>query len=348
MTFPDRTRSRAGFTLIELLVVIAIIAVLIALLLPAVQAAREAARRAQCINNIKQLGLAIHNYHDAFGCIPYAGGFAPHRGWGWVPMVLPQLEQSPLYNAINFSDCVESVAQGTVRASVISALICPSDDRPAFFNDRTTPTAGNCIGANTSDGSAAGRYKGAVSHYSGSYGDGHSNNTGDIYSNDGAAARFGCAGCNSSGGANETPTAGCPTPTGPYGSGPNHRGLFDYQSRSGPVNIAGITDGTSNTILIGHTVTVTRSESLVWYTSTGVTLGTCTPINWILRSSQRAGVPFPTGSWRGRGFSSLHPGGTTIGMADGSGRFLKESINPRTFNALGSRAGGEVISADQY
>src|SRR4051794_22157681 len=101
---------RGGFTLIELLVVIAIIAVLIALLLPAVQSAREAARRAQCINNLKQLGLACHNYHDIVGSFPPG---AINRGdasgnnwwagvaWNWMTMILPQTEQTPLYNAIN-------------------------------------------------------------------------------------------------------------------------------------------------------------------------------------------------------------------------------------------------------
>ena len=91
-----------GFTLIELLVVIAIIGVLIALLLPAVQAAREAARRAQCANNLKQIGLALHNYHDAHGVLPpgyvYQPGYAT-GGFGWASMILPYMEQTPLFNA---------------------------------------------------------------------------------------------------------------------------------------------------------------------------------------------------------------------------------------------------------
>src|ERR1700730_5064061 len=102
---------RRGFTLIELLVVIAIIAVLIALLLPAVQAAREAARRAQCVNNLKQIGLALHNYHDVNGSFPmgsslglYNGGFyQAKQGWSAHGAMLPQLEQMALYNAINFN-----------------------------------------------------------------------------------------------------------------------------------------------------------------------------------------------------------------------------------------------------
>ena len=113
-----------GFTLIELLVVIAIIGVLVALLLPAVQAAREAARRAQCVNNLKQIGIALFNYESSIGTFP--PGYIDYQnnsnntpdldmgpGWGWAAMSLPFLEQQPLYNAINFS--LESEAQATAR-----------------------------------------------------------------------------------------------------------------------------------------------------------------------------------------------------------------------------------------
>src|SRR5262245_7342752 len=102
--------SRRGFTLIELLVVIAIIAVLIALLLPAVQAAREAARRAQCTNNLKQIALALHNYHDTTLSFPPGGindrGFLG-TWWSWASFILPRLEQGPLYNSINFSLAIQ-------------------------------------------------------------------------------------------------------------------------------------------------------------------------------------------------------------------------------------------------
>src|SRR5881397_178008 len=107
-----RLPSRRGFTLIELLVVIAIIAVLIALLLPAVQAAREAARRAQCVNNLKQIALAMHNYHDVNLSFPpesMVNDIKGPNGWGgpwwsWAAKILPQIEMAPLFNAINFSD----------------------------------------------------------------------------------------------------------------------------------------------------------------------------------------------------------------------------------------------------
>src|SRR5579871_6256397 len=113
---PIRHRQR-GFTLIELLVVIAVIAVLVALLLPAVQQAREAARRSQCKNNLKQIGLALQNYHDTSNIfplgycarLPYVDGATDTTpGWGWPTYILPQLEQGPLYNQINWSQPVES------------------------------------------------------------------------------------------------------------------------------------------------------------------------------------------------------------------------------------------------
>jgi len=116
---------RRAFTLIELLVVIAIIAVLIALLLPAVQQAREAARRSQCKNNLKQIGLAIHNYHDSFNTIPPGYIDIGGSGWGWTAMILPQLEQAPLYNRINFN--ASWVADATNPLSILPALRCPSD-----------------------------------------------------------------------------------------------------------------------------------------------------------------------------------------------------------------------------
>ena len=131
--------ARRGFTLIELLVVIAIIAVLIALLLPAVQSAREAARRSQCTNNLKQIGLGMHNYHSAFGTFPLGGTYAAYSvgyniGWGtWnaQALMLGFLEQTPLYNAGNFSWDVGGgggwIINQTVSSTILSIFICPSD-----------------------------------------------------------------------------------------------------------------------------------------------------------------------------------------------------------------------------
>ena len=129
---------RQGFTLIELLVVISIIAVLIALLLPAVQAAREAARRAQCVNNLKQLGIALFNYENQMSVFPpgyidyqnnpiYTPDLDKGPGWGWAAMLLPNLEQQPLYNSINFSLGITNASNGTAVLTNLTVFQCPSD-----------------------------------------------------------------------------------------------------------------------------------------------------------------------------------------------------------------------------
>ena len=153
-----KPRSRTkGFTLIELLVVISIIAVLIALLLPAVQSAREAARRAQCVNNLKQIGLGLFNYESANGVFPpgyidYQNNpiFTPDLdmgpGWGWAAMLLPYVEQQPLYNAINFSLGITvasnpaSAANSTAVVVTLGVFQCPSDGynpQPVILYDST-------------------------------------------------------------------------------------------------------------------------------------------------------------------------------------------------------------------
>jgi prepilin-type processing-associated H-X9-DG protein/prepilin-type N-terminal cleavage/methylation domain-containing protein len=132
--FRGKVSSEAwGFTLIELLVVIAIIAVLISLLLPAVQSAREAARRAQCTNNLKQLGLAMHNYESSIGSFPWGHGPYNNNDWGAFPLLLGVFEQSPVFNAINFADTGRAVSKpspenATVQYLTLNVLNCPSDD----------------------------------------------------------------------------------------------------------------------------------------------------------------------------------------------------------------------------
>ncbi|MGE3820063.1 MAG: DUF1559 domain-containing protein, partial [Isosphaeraceae bacterium] len=139
----SRTRTRPAFTLIELLVVIAIIAVLIALLLPAVQSAREAARRVQCVNNLKQLGLGLHNYETIVGALPPSGVLSGTGnvvtwwiGWSVHGRLLPVMEQGAMFHAINFDHSGESPQNVTVASQNVAVLICPSevDPRPAPAN----------------------------------------------------------------------------------------------------------------------------------------------------------------------------------------------------------------------
>lgn len=134
-------RRRSGFTLIELLVVIAIIAILIALLLPAVQQAREAARRSTCKNNLKQIGLAVHNYHDVHGCFPMnAPNVTGTNGFSWIAGILPYIDQAPLYNQINFNltlieDSTGSPTNRDVLNNPLATLLCPSDPTTSVRSD---------------------------------------------------------------------------------------------------------------------------------------------------------------------------------------------------------------------
>lgn len=132
------SQAQRAFTLIELLVTIAIIAVLIALLLPAVQQAREAARRSQCKNNLKQVGLALHNYHDQFQVLPpgWVGVTAGQQdiqglnGWGWGARLLPAMDQAPLFNSIDFKSSIGGSSNSVPRTTVLSVFRCPSDVGP--------------------------------------------------------------------------------------------------------------------------------------------------------------------------------------------------------------------------
>jgi prepilin-type N-terminal cleavage/methylation domain-containing protein len=151
------SRIRRGFTLIELLVVIAIMSILIALLLPAVQQAREAARRAQCKNNLKQIGLALHNYHETYSVLPSGWiGVDPAtrrpdvegmNGFGWGSMLLPPMDQTPLFNQFNFQVGLADAVNLTARTTDLAAFRCPSDNGPGQWSilavsDGTTRLAG--------------------------------------------------------------------------------------------------------------------------------------------------------------------------------------------------------------
>jgi len=341
---------RRGFTLIELLVVIAIIAVLISLLLPAVQSAREAARRAQCVNNLKQIGLAMHNYHDTVGSFPPGGinGSGSWAGtwWDWPAFILPQVEQAPLYNAINFSlqniNQLDANAandpQVTVWRSVISSYLCPSD--PAAGTGKVANLSWLTQGGNWS--LIGQQYTAAVTCYVGNWGDMKTGNTTfDQYSGEPG--------------------------TGPgWGCGGTFRGIFSDCSDGKSIGLRDITDGTSNTLLVGE-CSPNMNGALAWVNGDGVFASTVVPLNW--KSELKDGQVDPTDGttcnlgqlnnftqalhcWRNQtvnyAFKSYHPGGANFAFGDGSVRFVKQSISPRTYNALGTRAVGEVVSADSY
>lgn len=349
----SRARHGRAFTLVELLVVIAIIGILVALLLPAVQAAREAARRTQCTNNIKQIVLGVHNHHDTHRRIPpivaftQTGGFA--QGWGWLPFMLPHVEQQNLYDTINFNTNVCCRSQIAVHNANIPTFTCPSDPSGNNFpTDRGMPnTTCNDGSGSLAITAGANAFRARPSNYLGSFGDGFI--VGDTVGYTwGTSARvtYGCGGCSQTAAGN-TVGPDCPEPGVGFGGGPKHRGIWNYLNNSPPITFANITDGLSNTILVGHNSSIAAGFDMVWFTNTGNVNGTSLPINFNIRQSMQQGSFYCPGCsvgqpWRGRGFQSHHPGISVFGMADGSVRILNEQIEQKAYNALGSRAGGET------
>jgi prepilin-type N-terminal cleavage/methylation domain-containing protein/prepilin-type processing-associated H-X9-DG protein len=307
-----KLRSVRAFTLIELLVVIAIIAVLVGLLLPAVQAAREAARRAQCSNNLKQIGLAMHNYHSAHDTFPpgYVTAISTDvsnpeigPGWAWGTLLLNNLELVPLYNATNFNLQITDSGSMTVRTAVLSTFLCPS---------------------NVGNGPVVVR-----------------NSMGSVLTGDLSPGQY-------------TASAGQLEP----GEFPDsNNGVFYRNSRNG---IRDITDGSSTTLMVGE-----RSRNVADATWVGAipTAQLCTNPRWTVQECGPAStmvvshtgtaatgaiyVPNSKASMVDD-YWSLHPGGCNFLFCDGSVRFIKESVNASIFSFLSTRAGGEVISSDQF
>jgi len=372
-----RKQSHFGFTLIELLVVIAIIAVLIALLLPAVQSAREAARRAQCINNMKQIGLACHNYLDTQLCFPPGAiSLANGGGWStnfftWAVLILPQVEGNNVYNSVNtYFGVGQNGFDGgeafTAYFGVPKVFFCPSDGdidpkgtRPwvGAAYPYTNPM-GQAPAWSPPTDPATGQPSNLVPviSYAMSWGDNWAG--GSLGSNlPWETYPVAAPGRSQIGWDGYWGTSHGPAPAYTLGGG-SLRGFADYSTMQ-IATIGSVTDGTSNTILVGETVPIQDANNAFW-TSTGSASGTTVPLGW-LTNTYPASAANCNGLWQSaqaplgcrysaaaKGFKSNHPGGCNILFADGSVHFLKSSINIVTYCALGSRKGGEVISSDGY
>lgn len=342
MFFSSVQRKRAAFTLIELLVVIAIIAVLIALLLPAVQQAREAARRSTCKNNLKQIGLAMHNYHDALNQFPMnyeATRFGANRTMtssSWITNMLPYFDQAPLYNTIDFTvnvtqgtnyNALNNTAAQAARVRIIPMLLCPSNPQQPLGQ-----FAGNY--ADNGPWHGNGRdFQAARTDYVGSMG----------------WVFTGWKDCG-----NDVPQGGAvPTPwvtpdqmhNGNADGLPRVAGVFWWM---GTANIAQIVDGTSNTIAVfecHHWNTSKKypgevNKAAAWFTPIGAIDTTFKPINFAPED-----IPGGNGGedTRCSSMSSTHVGGAHALLADGAVRFISENIDRNVYKSLSTRAGGEVV-----
>jgi len=348
-----RPARRLGFTLIELLGVITIIGVLIALLLPAVPAAREGARRSQCVNNLKQIGLALHNYEDTWGAFPPAGkstyflSSPPNNqyidGVGLFPRILAQLEAAPTYNAINFSLDYNhtSGANFTASSTVIAAFLCPSAIRePSGGRDAVEPADPASVWANLGYG---------VTDY-------------------GAT----CATTIDPQGRTDSP---CSTPISPYR---NCIARSNGMLKGGMTRLAEVADGLSNTIAVaedgGRDARFISSYDESFFTPVQTKVRPVPPgprrfWRWaepdsaIVSSSviNNKGGPshentqYPqSGPSQGDGAGpndeiySFHPGGANALFGDGSVKFLKEGLNVVIQRSLITPNLGEVVSADAY
>jgi prepilin-type processing-associated H-X9-DG protein len=291
---------------LELLVVIAIIGVLVGLLLPAVQKVREAAARTQCVNNLKQIGLALQNYHDSYhsfspGYVSSydSAGDDTGPGWGWAAFILPQMEQENLYNAIQFNQNIEAPANSAVRVQPIKSYICPSDSMPPIWTTMKYDLAGNPLGSICDVASAS---------YIGNFGVSEPGVDGEGIFFRNSKISF----ADIADGTSQTLMVG-------------ERSFRWCQATwVGSVTDASMVPPPGSPALAGE------------WNGSGFVLG---------HTFEGSGGPGSPGT-EVNGFSSQHTGGSNFLFADGHVHFLQMSMNHQLYKALSTRAGGEAVGED--
>jgi prepilin-type processing-associated H-X9-DG protein/prepilin-type N-terminal cleavage/methylation domain-containing protein len=303
-----------GFTVLELLVVLAVVLIMCALILPAMQHAREASRQVRCKNQLHQIGVALHAYHERTNCLPPGWiievpiGENSQNGWGWLAMLLPHLDQSIVVNSINFNLHLGNESNKTARMCAVEAFVCPSDNVPAripfYLADEPTIQLPNPVTrqGDTSDpnrmASHSVMFEVATSSYVGVFGP-------DVQPFD---------------------------PVDAAGSG-----IFFANSKS---RFGDVTDGLSQTLVVGE-----RKASWICSTWTGIHQLEEERFERVVGFTNN---PPNSSSSDEAEFSSRHPGGVNFLFGDGSVRFISDHIDRTTYQALGTRSGQEVIGMPKF